>query len=645
MSRAATAQLLERPLPHSAEAERAILGSVLLDNSLVNHAVELLRPEDFYVRAHQFVFRSMISLSERGSEIDPLLLSEELRREGVLEQAGGMTFISELTYGLPHFTNVAAYAKVVKDHSLMRQLVKVANKITSEALEGEDEAAIILDHAEQMFKALMDEKLRISTGSQSNSVSLPELCPEALYGLAGDFVRLVAPHTEADRAALLFQFLVSYGSCVGRGPYFQIEADKHRGNLFALIVGATGSGRKGTSAAHVRRVYEAVDEDWARDCVFSGMSSGEGLIWSVRDPVEQSRPLKDKGRPTGQFETVVADRGVTDKRALVVESEFASVLRAQGREGNTLSAVIRQAWDEGNLRSLTKNSPARATGAHVSIIGHITNEELQRCLSVVERFNGYLNRFLFVLSRRSKFLPDGGSLGEEDLAGLKGRLSRAVVFARRTCRVQRDEGASALWREVYRDLSSRPAGLFGALTARAAPQVVRLSLLYALLDESECVRRVHLEAALALWRYSEDSVRYLFVGLTGDQLADDVLRELRAAGACGLTRTEINGALHGHRRREEIDRALSVLAEAGLAVSGDEQTAGRPIERWVAVAYPAEKAEEAEKGSPAVGAEGAYSASSAYSASGDLSKDVALGHDRDAANGNGLRRGENINDR
>src|SRR5919112_3968534 len=99
-------QLLERPLPHSAEAERAILGSVLLDNSLVNQAIELLRPEDFYVRAHQFVFRAMISLSERGSEINPILIGEELRREGALEQTGGIAFISELTYGLPHFTNV-----------------------------------------------------------------------------------------------------------------------------------------------------------------------------------------------------------------------------------------------------------------------------------------------------------------------------------------------------------------------------------------------------------------------------------------------------------------------------------------------------------------------------------------------------------
>jgi replicative DNA helicase len=153
-------QMLERPLPHSAEAERAILGAVILDNSVVNQAIELLRPEDFYTRAHQFVFRAMIALSERGSEINPILLGEELRREGVLEQTGGIAFISELTYGLPHFTNVSAYAKVIKDKSLMRQLVKVSNKITSEALEEEDEAQVILDHAEAMIFALADERTR-----------------------------------------------------------------------------------------------------------------------------------------------------------------------------------------------------------------------------------------------------------------------------------------------------------------------------------------------------------------------------------------------------------------------------------------------------------------------------------------------------
>ncbi|MCA1593834.1 MAG: replicative DNA helicase [Acidobacteria bacterium] len=153
-------QMLERPLPHSAESERAILGAIILDNSLVNQAIELLRPEDFYVRAHQFVFRGMIALSERAAEINPILLGEELRREGVLEQVGGIAFISELTYGMPHFNNVAAYAGMVRGKSTMRQLVKVANKITSEALEEEDEPEVILDHAEQMIFALADERTR-----------------------------------------------------------------------------------------------------------------------------------------------------------------------------------------------------------------------------------------------------------------------------------------------------------------------------------------------------------------------------------------------------------------------------------------------------------------------------------------------------
>jgi replicative DNA helicase len=153
-------QMLERPLPHSAESERAILGAIILDNALVNQAIELLKPDDFYIRAHQFVFRAMIALSERGAEINPILLGEELRREGVLEQVGGIAFVSELTYGLPHFNNVAAYAKMVRGKSLLRQLVRVANKVTSEALEEEDEPELILDHAEQMIFALADERTR-----------------------------------------------------------------------------------------------------------------------------------------------------------------------------------------------------------------------------------------------------------------------------------------------------------------------------------------------------------------------------------------------------------------------------------------------------------------------------------------------------
>lgn len=153
-------QPLERALPHSAEAERAILGGILLDNGLISQAVELLRPEDLYVPSHRRVFMSMIALFERGAEINPILIGEELKKESALESVGGISFITNLTYGLPHTTNIENYAKVVRGRSMLRQLIKAANKITEEALQQEDEPEIILDHAEHAIFQLADERIR-----------------------------------------------------------------------------------------------------------------------------------------------------------------------------------------------------------------------------------------------------------------------------------------------------------------------------------------------------------------------------------------------------------------------------------------------------------------------------------------------------
>ena len=153
-------QPLERSLPHSSEAERAILGGVVLDNGLISQAIELLRPEDFYIPSHRRIFTAMIALFERGAEINPILIGEELKKENALEQAGGISFITNLTYGLPHSTNIAQYAKVVRGKSMLRQLIKAANKIAQEALEQEDEPEIILDHAEHAIFQLADERIR-----------------------------------------------------------------------------------------------------------------------------------------------------------------------------------------------------------------------------------------------------------------------------------------------------------------------------------------------------------------------------------------------------------------------------------------------------------------------------------------------------
>lgn len=155
-------QFLEKPLPSSEESERVILGAVLLDNAVIAQAVEHLKPEDFYSPLNRRVFAAMIALFEKQKQIDPILIGEELKKEGSLESIGGITTITNLTYGLPHFSNVEEYIKVVRDKSVIRNLIRACNAITGEALAEEDDAEVILDHAEQSIFALAEARTRQS---------------------------------------------------------------------------------------------------------------------------------------------------------------------------------------------------------------------------------------------------------------------------------------------------------------------------------------------------------------------------------------------------------------------------------------------------------------------------------------------------
>lgn len=406
------------------------------------------------------------------------------------------------------------------------------------------------------------------------------LAKEAYHGLAGDIVKAIEPHTEADPVALIAQFLVAFGNVVGRGPHFAVEADRHGMNLFLVLVGTTSKGRKGTSWGHIRRLFEAVDPEWVHR-VLAGLSSGEGLIWAVRDRIVKQEPIRERGRVIG-YQLVEEDPGVTDKRLLVLETEFASALRVLVREGNTLSATVRQAWDVGNLRTLTKNSPAVATGAHISIVGHITKDELLRNLTSTEAANGFANRFIWLCVKRARILPEGGRIWEVDFTPLVKRLKAAVEFARTAGELTRDEEARDLWREVYPALSKGKPGLLGAVIARAEAQVMRLACLYALLDCCHEVRREHLEAALALWDYAESSVKYIFGDALGDPVADRILEALRQAPK-GLTRSGIQNLLGRNVPAARITAALDTLLAAGLARREKAAGRGRPTETWSAV--------------------------------------------------------------
>jgi len=381
----------------------------------------------------------------------------------------------------------------------------------------------------------------------------------AYFGLPGAIVEAIAPHTEADPIAILGQLLVAAGSVMGRGAFFAVEATRHHANEFVVLVGDSAKARKGSSWDHIARLMGKADPGFAAR-THTGLSTGEGLVWAVRDP---SGP----------------DRGAADKRLLVVEPEFVVVLKATGRDINTLSPMLRQAWDGRPLQLLTRTSPARSSDAHVSVIGHITSTELRAHMSAVELANGFLNRFMLLACRRVRLLPEGGD--PEPLAGtgLDKALGIAVSSAHKAGQVRFGIAARIEWWDAYAELSEPPSGLVGSMCARAEAHVVRLALIYALLDQQTSIGSEHLRAALAVWDYAARSTAWALGQATGDPLAEQLHAALTSATA-GLTRTELRDLFQRNQPSSVIDQALATLANAGRAKCHRIATGGRPAELW-----------------------------------------------------------------
>ena len=399
------------------------------------------------------------------------------------------------------------------------------------------------------------------TSYPAGSAGWPELDSTALHGLPGDIVRSLAPHTEADQAALLVSFLVGFGSAVGAGPHAVADGADHPGRLHAVIVGSTAKARKGTSWRRIRRVLAHADPDWAATRILGGLSSGEGLIAAVADAATDN-----DGNPTG---------GVTDKRLLVVEEEYARVLTVARRESNILTAVLRQAWDRGDLRTMTK-TPLAATGAHVSVLGHITVAELRSKLTETDQANGFGNRSLWVCARRSQLLPHGGADTDDLHRDLGNRVAAALDTARRVGIVSRTDAADRLWEYLYAEMAEDdPGGLAGALIARAEAHVLRLSLVYALADRASRVDVEHLDAAWAMWRYCRDSAAYIFGDTLGDDVADRLLAAVRAT-TDGLDRTAQSAVFGRNVPGERLEHARRLLAACGLCQERTVDTGGRP---------------------------------------------------------------------
>ncbi len=386
----------------------------------------------------------------------------------------------------------------------------------------------------------------------------PTLNPDALYGLAGDVVSTILPHTEADPAALLGTFLTCAGASIGPGPHAMADGARHPGRLFLGVVGRTSDGRKGSSWAQIRRVMEVADPDFTSTRVLGGFGSGEVLVDEVRDPSAD-------------------DPGANDKRLLVHEPELARIFKVANREGSTLSTTVRDAYDGGRLQARSRTRTSVASNASVAVVGHITPDELHRHLTATEIAAGLGNRFLIVLSRRSKRLPEGGNLDDSTIHDLGTKVRRALEEARRVSRLVRTDPAKKQWAILYDEIAENASdGLVGALTARAEAQLLRLSVLYALLDGARQIDVQHLSAASAYWTYCRDSVDYLYSDSTGDEIADRLLTALRAALPAGLDGTQVRDLFSRHMEGKRLDAARDLLVECGLAEVVKTKTEGRP---------------------------------------------------------------------
>lgn len=406
----------------------------------------------------------------------------------------------------------------------------------------------------------------------SDAVPWPEPLHEtAFHGPAGEFVRLVEPVSEADPAALLVQFLAFAG--VYLGPLCWLEADgtRLRGNLNVLVVGRTAKARKGTSFSRAEQFFRLVDEDFAEKNIASGLTSGEGVIHRVRDGDSKE------------------DEGIPDKRLLLYEPEFAGVLAVADRKGNTLTQVLRDAWDGRNLQILARNSPTRATRPHIGFIGHITKADLTAFATGPHIGNGFLNRHLFICARRARLLPDGGQPDWRRLETLALTVRARLDHMANAGALRRDAEAADAWRKLYAALAAEDDdGMVGALLARAEAHVAKLSLVYAALDGSTEIKLEHLLAAAAIWEYASASVRHLFQGLPADPEASRALGFIRAAGPEGVTVTDLHALFHRNLPGERIRAILRALIAGGLVreIKTDGGGRGPKKQRFVAVATP-----------------------------------------------------------
>ncbi|QXP90117.1 DUF3987 domain-containing protein [Methylococcus capsulatus] len=400
-------------------------------------------------------------------------------------------------------------------------------------------------------------------GERDTNVAPPRPTDAMFYGLVGDVARIAADGTEVNPVAAAASFLSFLGANAGRDLYLPVGNTYHHANIYTLHVGRSGRGRKGDALSLLWRVQRRMGEVWSGTLGqfhTGGLSTREGLALLVHDGYAQG---KEEVPP------------IEDKRLWVVESEFVNILHQGKRDGNTLSAALRDAWDGVSIRPATKSSRTWATDPHIGLHACVTPGELLSMLESRELTNGFANRFLTFWSERTCLTPFPQPASEETINDLAQRFASVIRWAcgnypaeKDTRRMLLSDETSKLYADAYRrELNSTKApGLLDGLLERAAPYTLRLAMLFAATDKALVIQPCHLEAALAWVRYWRQSVRFIFAEQAEEADAEERDEDARKIVAFlkakpnGATRTEItNDCFLRRGSATRIDAALNTL--------------------------------------------------------------------------------------
>lgn len=404
----------------------------------------------------------------------------------------------------------------------------------------------------------------------------PEFEESHYYGLAGDLAALAVQDSEASKVGVYLSFLVMAAALLGRDKYIRIGETKHHARLFSVLVGASAKARKGTSFKPVERILKEAENMmiYAKHSCLAvrdgGLSSAEGLAWQVRDEAENT----DKNG-------VPLHEGITDKRLLIVEEELGNVFKQCQRDGNALSPTLRRLWDGGTLAPMTKNNQVTATNPHINVLGHITQFELKCLLTSSDTHNGLANRFLWCCVRRSQKLAFPKPMNDDRLKGLAGQLARAISQSNIETELQLTDNAKTFWSKKYHEISLDRMGVIGSVTSRSEPYVMRLSVLFALLDCTDTIDTHHIQAACHVVEFCNQSAEYIFTSHSESATGSDAEKLLNALAEKPMTQTEISSLFNRNKKRHELIAMFKELQSMNKIEKCTIQTARKKVDGWM----------------------------------------------------------------